>query len=217
MKKVLVTLIGLFLLVAGFTQETEKEDSGFSIGFAPQYTFMNGFRIDLDFKINDNQNHWLVIAPQFYLKQESNDTYYYNYWYDDNYWGVGTDLLYRIYVAEGSKAKGAYFSPGLTFQYFRIDGEMYQVEPFIDAGTSYFYLVEGKTKSSLFKTGPNILLGYQFNINKKLYVDFYGGIGFRLSFDNRDGDIKRYYNDWWGDIGYSGILLNGGIRAGVVF
>lgn len=39
------------------------------ISIVPQYLIMNGIRVDYDKKIRDQ--HWLQIAPQFYLSEKS--------------------------------------------------------------------------------------------------------------------------------------------------
>jgi len=213
-KLIAITLIAM-ISVSGVSaqeqQEGQKKQYGFMSGFAPYYTFINGLRLDFDFKISENKNQWLVVSPQFYYNDES-----YNWGYEEMS-GAGIDLGYRLYLSENNRPKGPYFMPGITFQYYAVKDEIFIPVEYTENGNTYFIMEERLENSNLFKSGPNVLLGYQFLINDILYLDFYGGVAFRMSFDNRDGALQENFNYDWFDLGYQGILLNGGMRVGVVF
>lgn len=207
---ILITAI-LTISVHGQDNESVANDPNFAIGFAPYYTITNGLRLDIDFRTNQEKNHWLVISPQFYYDENNN-----NYREYIEMTGFGIDFSYRVYLADNSKPKGPHFSPGFTLQFFNIKDEIFIPVEFIQDGQTYFTMEESTETSNVFKLGPNILFGYQFLINNVMYLDIYGGLGFRFSFDNRDRQFIYRYQDWWGDYGYSGILLNGGMRIGVI-
>lgn len=198
----------------GYSQEEKSEIKSrkFALGFAPYYTITNGFRLDFDFRINKEKPYWMILSPQFYYHENNNNFQEYI-----EMKGFGLDAHFRIYLSEKSKPKGPHFSPGFTFQYFNVKDEIFQPVEFTQNGQTYFTMEESIENSNIFKLGPNVLIGYQFLINDVMYLDLYGGISFRLSFDNRSDDLKNSYQDWWGDLGYSGILLNGGMRIGIVF
>ncbi len=210
----------LFLIIAailsmnvnGQEKEAAKKDPKIAIGFAPYYTITNGLRLDFDFLANKEKSHWLVLSPQFYY--DENNDHYQDY---IEITGFGLDVNYRVYLADNKKPKGPHFSPGFTFQFFNVKDEIFMPVEFIQNGQTYFTMEERIENSNIVKLGPNVLIGYQFLINDVMYIDLYGGISFRLSFNNRDSEFIDRYQDWWGDYGYSGILLNGGMRLGIVF
>jgi len=213
-------LLWFFLLVMqgtpAFTQEAEKEKENplFGFGFVPQYATVYGMRLDMDIRVMKDKPHWLILSPQFYYNANNNGNQEYL-----NMTGGGFDLHYRLYLNAGSLPKGPYFTPGLCFQFYNVEEYEYVSVPYLENGVHYFYMEEQEVKRHFFKTGPSILLGYQFVLNRVMYIDLYGGIGFRLSMvNNGDGNSTNYeYDDWWGDLGYSGMLLNGGVRVGVIF
>ncbi|MCF8234737.1 MAG: hypothetical protein K9G67_10990 [Bacteroidales bacterium] len=215
MKKLIAIILIAMVAASGVSaqeqQQEQKKQPGFMAGFAPYYTFINGLRLDFDFKISDAKNQWLVVSPQFYYNDES-----YNWDYEEMS-GVGFDLGYRLYLSESKRPKGPYFMPGITFQYYTVEDEIFIPVEYTENGNTYFVMEERLENSNLFKTGPNVLLGYQFLINNILYLDLYGGVAFRMSFDNRDGALQENFNYDWFDLGYQGILLNGGMRVGVAF
>lgn len=215
MKKLIAIILIAMVAASGVSaqeqQQEQKSQPGFMAGFAPYYTFINGLRLDFDFKISDAKNQWLVVSPQFYYNDES-----YNWDYEEMS-GVGIDLGYRLYLSESKRPKGPYFMPGITFQYYAVEDEIFIPVEYTENGNTYFVMEERLENSNLFKTGPNVLLGYQFLINNILYLDLYGGVAFRMSFDNRDGALQENFNYDWFDLGYQGILLNGGMRVGVAF
>jgi hypothetical protein len=63
----------------------------------------------------------------------------------------------------------------------------------------------------------NLIFGLYFLIMDNFYLDSDIGNGIRFSFDNQTTGLHDYYNDWWGDMGYSGTLMVGGFRFGVLF
>ena len=210
MKRPLFILVAL-LLFASITNGQEEASYGSTLGFTPQYTITSGLRVDIDLKTSGQSADWLIFSPQFYYNQD--DNYHHSY---EEMSGVGMDFLYRHYLNSSGMPSGLHFGFGFTFQYYQVKEYDKIMVEFEENGHTYFRYEDGLVDNDIFKLGPNIILGYQFVVHNKLYIDLYGGPGFRKSFDNREGTVAGYYDDWWGEIGYSGILLNGGVRVGII-
>lgn len=216
MNKIIIALISACFFFGSIQAQEgnndENNDGGFALGFVPQYTFVNGLRVDMDFRTGKNSDGWIILAPQIYYNEDEN----YNQSYEEMS-GYGMDLYYRHYLNGNASAEGLYFNFGVTFQYFRVKEYDLVMEEFEENGATYFKYVNKLVDNDLYKVGPNLLLGYQVLIKDKLFLDFYAGPAFRKSFDNKDDMVVESYNDWWGDLAYSGILLNGGLRLGIIF
>lgn len=212
MKKIISLLLLCFPLLLTSHNKTEEEFSNktFGLSLVPQYAISNGMRIDLDFKLND-KNHWLVAAPQFYFRQNPT-TWDYNSMY-----GLGIELQHKIYLKREFKYVNPYLAYGPVFNYFSVNDDGYSAYGFTENGTNYIGLEDGEMNTKIFKTGGNVIMGIHYFLLDRLFVDFYLGAGIRFSFDDKTSGFHENYNDWWGDLGYSGTLMTGGFRFGVMF
>ncbi len=186
------------------------EAKSFSLGIVPQYTAINGMRFDLDFSLKNKPNHCIVVAPQLYISTRGNWDWDYK-----SMAGAGLELQYKIFLNEKPGNEAVYFAYGPVFNYFSVTDEGLTVKEFIDNGGNYIGLVEQEMTTNIFKLGGNFLIGVKFTLGESLYIDPYIGLGIRFSFDDKTTGLHGYYNEWWGDMGYSGTLLVGGIRLGV--
>lgn len=169
--------------------------------------------MDFDFRVGKTKTHWLITSPQIYLA--SNDPVLYSY---ESMWGVGMDLEYRYYFkANNELPRGYHMGFGPMFQFFSIDDERLFANKVIENGIEYTVVEYGPVNTSIYKYGMTAQAGYQAIISRAIYVDFFVGAGIRLSFDDtgRSG-LSRNYNNWWGSYGYSGTMLTGGIRFGMI-
>lgn len=189
---------------------SESNENRFKLGIVPQYAITNGTRIDLDFQINDK--HWLVVSPQMYLS--STDSWDWDY---NSMGGAGVELQHKIFLTEETNRRSVYIAYGPTFNYFSVKDNGLVVQEFIENGGNYIGLVEDEMTTSIFKIGANLIFGIQFIISDRFYFDPYVGTGIRFSFDNHTSGLHNYYNEWWADMGYSGTLMVGGVRLGVIF
>lgn len=203
---VLMLLAPVFLL--GQEGET-KAAKTFGIGVVPQYAFSGGSRIDLDFRLK-KPGHWLVVAPQFYMNSNSSLN-----WDFEELIGAGIELQHKIFLHDRPIPKGAYLAYGPVFQYFSIKDQGLEAYSFDEGGVEYIGLNEELVQTNIYKFGGNLIFGLQTVVSEYFYLDLYIGTGVRLSFDDRTSGLHGYYNDWWGDFGYSGTLLVGGIRFGI--
>ena len=76
---------------------------------------------------------------------------------------------------------------------------------------------DGEITTHIYKFGGNFIIGAQIVIGQVMYIDPYIGLGIRFSFDDQSKGLHGYYNEWWGDMGYSGTLMVGGVRFGLIF
>ncbi len=189
----------------------DKSEFNNAISIVPQYAFISGIRVDYERKLK-REDKWILFAPQLYLKTNSNYDY-------DELTGVGMNVYYKMFLAQSRKKNGnglsrtnVYFSVGPTYQHFRINSiEQFPVE-FTEEGITYIRFETGEYTTRINKFGGNANFGLQFTFGQFL-LDIYGGIGIRYALDSNGGMIN-YFNDDWLDFGYSGILLDGGVRLG---
>ena len=207
-----ILLILLFIPISSFSQNNDNDakTNGISIGIVPQYAISNGIRFDLDFDLI-KQSQSLVLAPQFYISTQDGAIWNYN-----SMIGAGLELQHRIYLQKKEKREGAYFAYGPVFNFFSVKDDGLMVRRFVNNGGTYFGLVEEEMTTSIYKFGGNFILGIQGFTKGNLYIDPFIGMGIRFSFDDKLSGFHSYYNNWWGDMGYSGILMVGGLRIGVV-
>ena len=199
------------MLSARSSDEKENSRNSFGLGIVPQYAAVNGMRMDFDIRLSD-RNHWLVLAPQMYLVNENANRYReYN-----SMTGAGMELQHKIYLNKNEKTVNTYFSYGPVFNYFSIKDNGLLPNDFSENGANYIGLIEGEMTTRIFKTGGNAIFGIQFLLDN-LYLDIYAGTGIRFSYDNKTSGLHKHYNDWWGEMGYSGTLMTGGIKLGVMF
>lgn len=210
MRYLLILLLILPFSIFSQTKETEAEPSSFSFGIVPQYAILNGIRVDLDIKLN-NKNHWLVIAPQFYISNNANFDWDFN-----SMTGAGIELQHKIFMKNMPNKRGVYFAYGPVFNFFSVKDDGLTAREFVENGGNYIGLIDEEMTTKIYKTGGNFLVGYQFVIADFLYIDPYVGVGIRFSFDDKTTGLHNYYNEWWGDLGYSGTLMVGGVRIGIL-
>ena len=185
------------------------EATRFSIGVVPQYAITNGIRMDLDFRLSE-KGQWLVAGPQVYLNSGTS-----NIWEYERMSGVGIDLQHRMYLKGLSFPQGAYFAYGPVFQHFSVRDKGLTTYDFQENNANYIGLAEASRLTRITKLGGNLIFGYQLVIDGYLYFDFYIGTGIRFSYDDRTSGLHENYNEWWGDLGYSGTLMVAGIRFGI--
>lgn len=203
----IILLLFPFLL-AGQTEVAVPKEKKLGIGLVPQYAITNGTRIDFDIRL-PGKNQWLVVAPQLYLVTDNSTLWDFN-----EMTGVGVDLQHRFYIGQRNEPKGGYLAYGPALQYRSVKDEGLSSYLFREEGSTYIGLQEEMMQTSIWKTGGNLIFGYQVLTTRGVYFDFYLGTGIRFSFDNRSSGLHGYYNEWWGDLGYSGTLLVGGFRLG---
>lgn len=214
MFKTISTLVVLFFFC---TTQVKSQDAmpasklrNNGIGFLPQYTITGGFRFDYDRRLSPKSNQWIIASPQIYMVTNGRLGHGFK---ELN--GFGLDLKHRIFLSDNTlRPTGFYFQYGPMFQHFVITDIRTFSESYIEDGVEYYSVKTGEVKTSLNKFGGNFHLGYQWLLGDKAYLDIYTGAGVRISFDNRNEGFSPWYNNNWIDYGYSGTLLDGGLRIG---
>jgi hypothetical protein len=210
----MVRIIILFFIFLAFGlsgQEIAFKEKTFGIGMVPQYAFSNGTRIDFDVRLSE-KGHWLIVAPQLYISSGASGL-----WDYDRLFGTGLDLQHRIFLRQKPDPLGAYLAYGLVFQHFSVRDQGLEAYGFKEGDDNYIGLNEKMIRTNIFKFGGNLIFGYQTVLSESLYLDFYLGSGIRFSYDNRKTGLHSYYNKSWVDLGYSGTLMVGGFRLGLLF
>lgn len=199
----------------GFSQTDQPVDEfvGFNntIAIVPQYAAISGIRIDYERKIKSGKQ-WLQLAPQIYLDNNG-------YSNIDQLTGFGMNAYYKLYLSHSKKKNTnglsrttLYFSAGPTFQHYNlINTEEIPYES-VELGISYIRFASGDVTTKINKIGGNVNFGMQFAF-ERFILDLYTGIGIRYAMDE-NGKLMDDYNNDWLDFGYSGILLDGGVRLG---
>ena len=209
----LITVLFLLPILASAQHNCEdfNEQKSFGLGVVPQYAISNGMRIDLDFRLN-NKNQWLVVSPLVFLNNKPKFNWDYN-----SMVGTGIEVQHKLFLTGHLKMGNPYISYGPVFNYFSVKDDGLTARKFTENGGNYIGLTEDEITTKIFKIGGNLIFGLHLFVMDNLYFDTFVGTGIRFAFDNKTTGFHGYYNEWWGDMGYSGTLMVGGFRFGVMF
>ena len=154
----------------------------------------------------------MVFAPQFYTNSNGYDQF-------DSFNGFGLNTYYKKFLSHsrsmnknGTSRTNIYFSTGPVFQYFNMKSEEEIPEEFVENGVEYIRFNAQEYATKIYRLGADANFGLQF-IFDRFSLDLFGGIGLRFALDE-DGRTMEYFDDYWTDFGYSGVILTGGIRFG---
>lgn len=224
MKTTKLTFLFLFLFLFSNlqAQEQEQPNKGFILSINPQYVFKNGLRIDIE-KIMQNKKGRLVIAPQLYYSNSGDfwsNMYDYDY-YDyetkfDTLVGFGLDIYHKIYLRENETEEGFYFGYGLMYNHFKLNYHSYNWQSQTEDGLEYIKYLPVLKNHKINKFGLNFMLGYQYELSHRLYLDVYSGVGFRNA--HHSGKVHEFemFNDSSIGYGYSGPLFIFSLKLGVM-
>ncbi len=199
-------------------QHTQKQDPfpdfNHALFIVPQYVALSGMRLDYEMKMN-NSKKWMVFSPQFFTDRNGYEAY-------ETMSGIGLNACYKTFLSHSTRVNengvprtNVYFATGPMFQSFRLTGPEEVPEVFTEDGIDYIRFTTQEVTSKIYRPGFNADFGMQF-IFDRFALDLYGGIGLRLAFDD-NWEIMDDFNDYWTDFGFTGFLLNGGIRLGFIF
>lgn len=201
MKKYLILILFVFTnITLAFSQSEISNKTIYS--FVPQYLINRGIRVDIEKKIAER--HYLQICPQFYLSEKEDKEFLVDKNQFNYLLGGGLNIYHKIFTVEDIKENGLYLSYGLSYNYFNIE--------YLDNSGEYEFSAE----ADIHKTGADLILGYQVLINNIVSLDFYTGLGTRLSYMNTSGNDKDRFNTGYYGYNYTGNILILGFRIGVV-
>ncbi len=204
MKQLLVALC-FFSSLASVAQEKTSDDKLSNkaenvtqfVSISPQYAFIDGFRIEVDKKIN--QNNWIQIAPIVFVRNS------FPYENVKDLKGLGLHVYHRYFPGEGIEKYPVYISWGSVYHYHAIN---YEEDGLIDKVSK---------KTELHKFGFDVIIGLAFLTESNLVLDLYTGMGIRNTWTKSNSDNPLLFNDHLFDYGYSGVVPLLGIRIGIVF
>lgn len=181
-----------------------------AVSIVPQYAAISGIRIDYERRMKGD--NWLLFAPQLFVNQTGNNDY-------DQMTGFGMNLYYKLFLSRSKKKNATgfsrtniYFSAGPAYQYFSLTNLEEVPETFTENGITYIGYTSGEVTTRINKFGANADFGLQFAF-ERFILDLYGGVGIRYAVD-QNGHLMDRYDNGWLNFGYSGILLDGGVRFG---
>ena len=214
----------IFLLTIGFLMNTSVKAQGaedidpfsginHALFILPQYAAVSGIRVDYERKLKNGRN-WMVFAPQYYSNNNGFDQF-------DSFNGLGLNMYYKKFLSHSQRRNrnetsrtNIYFSTGPVFQYFNMKSTEEIPEQFFEDGIEYIRFNAEEHSTKIYRIGADATFGMQF-IFDRFSLDFFGGAGLRVALDE-NGETMDYFNEYWVDFGYSGILLTGGIRLGFI-
>ncbi len=204
MKKLFFLAIVFFLFIPSMAF-SQKNDSlrNLTVSFQPMYIHNSGLRLDFEYRFK-SPNQWIHFCPQFYHIPENQTGFPVIGDYDfDNILGFGFNAAYRKYLRDTYKPAGEYIQTSFLYNHFITE---YPDDYYVDI-----------TKQNINKIGINFEMGYQLISNNYILFDFYGGLGYRQSWYNSDGEEIHYISDVSWSFGYSGVMLVLGVRIGAWF
>lgn len=171
------------------------------ISIVPQYLIMNGIRVDYDKKIRDQ--HWLQIAPQFYLSEKKPAKDYHIPKFN-NLLGTGLNLYHKYYPSANRVLSNVYISYGVAWQYFNIK---YDEAIFNNHVERY---------SNIHKMGGDVNIGVLSLLSSHIALDLYAGLGFRYASIKSDANSPKKFDEFFSDYGYTGNIINLGFRISIL-
>lgn len=205
----------IIILLAFLTNINAQDDKrGFILTLEPQYLANQGLKVNFELQLNE-KSQWLVIAPQLYFNPSGENNEFASNYYEEMA-GIGVDIYHKFYGGKRTMPLGTYIGYGLTGQFFSLKYNAETWEEIQQNGQQYLVSKYVDVKHDIFKTGVNLICGYQFLVDNYLVLDFYGGAGIRYTFNNATIDNYREYDENYIDIGYRGMLLVGGVKIGML-
>ena len=216
-----LTLFFILLSITPMLIYGQDVKSPLAVGWYPQLMFIRGLRADVDIHLGKSKS-WLVIAPQYFLANRHNNTFYESY---DDYnssnaykklEGYGLEIGHRIYVTNNLMPEGVYLSYGIMYNHYDLtyeDESWGQIE-YVDLDAITYGLFEHNTHID--KLGPNILIGYQKKVLDRIYVDIFCGGGMRYSIIKTSSLLPRNFDSDLFQFGYTGTVPLLGFRIGIV-
>jgi hypothetical protein len=216
MMRFLKLCLALFLLfnvnAYAQTDQSESEQGNYksTVLIVPQYATISGIRIDYERKLKEDK--WLILAPQLYVDNNGYNSF-------DQVNGFGMNMYYKTFLSHskrknynGLSRTNLYFAIGPTLQHINLVRDEEVPVEFTDNDITYIRFRSKDVTTVINKIGGSANFGLQF-VFDRFILDLYAGIGIRYALDS-DGKMTDTSNEYWTDFGYSGILMNGGVKFG---
>lgn len=157
------------------------------------------------------------------FSDNSNNYSYYDSEYEENYpqnislTGIGFKAMYRHFFGTFENNTGPYAGIGGHYRFSHVE---YETQDWVSGSLDGIPTIRRGMRDSeqdIHQGGLDILFGYQLYLVDNLFLDLYGGWGFRLSDFDSDDDDDNYWGETIFDIGYSGYTPLLGMRLGLFF
>lgn len=229
MKKNIFLFIGFitFFLVQAQIDSTNIIDNGIEsnkkekqlqnyIYFSPLYLIVEGTRLDYEYRFA-NGIHGLNLGATFFVGDLSGSLF--NSMGDEEYVGVKTDVLHKIYLADklpihGELVAQGYFSHGPFYQHSNIKYSSKEWQEIENNGLLTLNEVDVTKDINIQRFGYSAILGVQIVTDARLTFDLYTGLSIRTAWVDND---ERSYDELWISPGHTGNVLLLGFKLGAAF
>ncbi|MDR3236652.1 MAG: hypothetical protein LBT48_08040 [Prevotellaceae bacterium] len=207
----------------GCFQPVPENSRKYSIAVEP-YAFVTYGNIRLQFeKRVGNLPHWIQLSPAFYFMPYDEDRSFASFTTvnsaDKEVHGLlsgGLELGYKMFF--NNTVETAYCKAGISYNYFDVTYlfSEYKLLPYQEDGLTYYtYNYIDQTENQYFhKTNVTVCFGYQSDMRHPLFLDAYIGLSYSHSFYD---DQKQAFDESIFGLGYRGLALVFGLRAGLTF
>lgn len=192
-----------------FSQDTIPKKM--AVSWEPFYMVNNGIRLNFDKHLKNN--HWIEASPLFYSAYKGNSNSRY-----ETLLGGGIDVSHRILLEKDYNTP--YFAYGLSVQYYKLNYSDNVWMTFNEDNLEYMIYDDMEVDHSILKIGPYAVIGYQSLLSKMVVIDIYAGLGFRKSYHYSNTSIigfENNFNSYYGDYGYTGVMIVAGLKIGILF
>ena len=213
MKIIPVILLSFLTSTMVFAQEGQAFKREKILSIVPQYVFQNGFRVDYEFTLRNNQKSWLQFSPEIFISTGDNNMTSTNY---NSMRGIGLEVHHKYFMKEPNERYGFYFAYGGGLQFFGVKNDQNVEYTYSEYDTNYISYRTEEVNTTINRVLLNFVIGKQIVRSKPFIIDYYLGVGFRYSMD-KNLELMESYNQTWFDNGYSGSLLVAGLKLGFNF
>ncbi|MDR1860336.1 MAG: hypothetical protein LBR06_05395 [Bacteroidales bacterium] len=202
-------------------QTQEHPDKGrqrqFTVGWYPLQAADGALKFDFEKRINHREKFWKIAVKANLIYNNDDQT--------GELWSNHFSGKEQFYELSGFGISGGYksFLANNTYLFYEIGGGKYHVESrktgyetidFIpNSGLNFTTWQESPYEQDYTKLEARVNFGYQSNLQDVLFMDLFIYAGYTHSIYDRD---KPCF-DKFGAVGYSGILVGLGVRAGIGF
>jgi len=178
----------------------------------PAFTFIHGLKLNFDIPLK-SEGHYLIAQPILFYN--NNDNVLFESRHYESMQGFGLQAGHRIYLQPQRFLNSTYFQYNALVHRFKTNHDELNPIEFVEDGVTYSRFEQSKFSKTFTKTGFDVLFGKQFFMDDLFLFDLFLGVGFRYTLDDKFNQFTDF-SDYGISIGYSGIILNGGIRIGIV-
>ena len=192
-------IFSLFLLLTcGFglpDLQAQQSDKAIFLKISPQHFAINGMHFELEKQLSAASPNSVIISPRIYYGNVSSALTQRFTSSNDELFGYGLELGYRIY-ADKSQAtpQGFYSAFAANYHYFQFKYPGQETFEYIgDDGLKYIGTRDAMVQENVNRYSGNVTMGYQLLLlQDKFVLDLYTGGGVKLSSSDSQEPRSRY-------------------------